>query len=116
MQGVSGNWNLDPPRFAVAHMVGALAKQTTFKSLGWWQYGAEVYRDWGLSELERELDEGGALAVSGLRVGSMYGDPAEAGSLIQLIFFYPTVQKPLQLHRCRRCFKGTSHPPMNDRI
>ena len=67
-------------------------------------------------ELERELDDGGALAVSGLRVGSMYGDPAEAGSLIQLIFFYPTVQKPLQLHRCRRCFKGTSHPPMNDRI
>jgi hypothetical protein len=78
VQGVSGNWNLDPPPFAIAHMVGALAKQTTFKSLGWWQYGAEVYRDWGLTDIERQLDAGGALAVKGLRVGSMYSDPATA--------------------------------------
>jgi hypothetical protein len=28
-------------------------------------YGAEVYREWGLTALERELDAGGALAVSG---------------------------------------------------
>jgi len=65
LEGVSGNWNLDPPRVAMAHMVGGLAKQTTFKSLGWWHYGAEVYREWGLTALERELDAGGALAVSG---------------------------------------------------
>ena len=75
--GVTGNWNADPPQIAMAHMVGALAKQTTFKSLGWWQYGAEVYRQWGLSELERELDVNGALAVKGLRVGSMYSDPTK---------------------------------------
>ena len=52
--------------------VGALAKQTTFKSLGWWQFGAEVYRGWALSDLERQLNVGGALAVKGLRVGAMY--------------------------------------------
>ena len=58
--------------------MGALSKQTTFKALGWWQYGAEVYREWGLGALERELDGGGALAVSGLTVASVRSDPATA--------------------------------------
>ena len=43
-RGVRGGWNLDPPIVAVAHAVGALAKQQTFKQLGWWQYGAEAFQ------------------------------------------------------------------------
>lgn len=84
MQGVSGNWNIDPPKFAIAHMVGALAKQTTFKSLGWWHFGSEIYRTWGLTSLERELNAGGALAVSGLRVDAMHDDPEKGAEAYAL--------------------------------
>jgi hypothetical protein len=38
-RGVRGAWVYDSPIVAVAHFVGALAKQQTFKQLGWWQYG-----------------------------------------------------------------------------
>ncbi len=75
LQGVSGHWNINPPKIAIAHMVGALAKQTTLKSLGWWHYGAETYRDLGLTSLERRLEETGLFAVSGLRTEMMFSDP-----------------------------------------
>ena len=42
-QGVEGRWNLDPCPVVVAHLVGALSKQTTLKQLGWWTYGADAY-------------------------------------------------------------------------
>lgn len=80
-QGVSGNWNLYPPRVAVAHLVGGLAKQTTFKSLGWWQYGSDAFRKRSLHRLQTELDRGGALAVAGLRAGVDVDDAMEATSL-----------------------------------
>ena len=80
-QGVSGNWNLYPPRVAVAHFVGGLAKQTTFKSLGWWQYGSDAFRERSLHGLQTELDRGGALAVAGLRAGVDSADATEATSL-----------------------------------
>ena len=72
-QGVLGRWNLDPPIVAVAHFVGALAKLQTFKQLGWWQYGAELFRPnnvLGLREIEKGLDEGGVLGVRGLKAAS----------------------------------------------
>ena len=80
-QGVSGNWNLYPPRVAVAHLVGGLAKQTTFKSLGWWQYGSDAFRKRSLHGLQTELDRGGALAVAGLRASVDSADAMEATSL-----------------------------------
>ena len=67
LQGVLGNWNLDPPPVAVAHFVGALQKQSTMKQLGWWAYGAEVYRaKRPLEALERDVFGDRALAVRGL--------------------------------------------------
>lgn len=78
-QGVNGRWNLDPCPVVVAHLVGALSKQTTMKQLGWWAYGADVYR--AAESLERSsttrLD--GVLAVRGLAaVGRREDDPAAA--------------------------------------
>lgn len=78
LQGLSGNWNLYPPRIAVAHFVGGLAKQTTFKSLGWWQYGSDVFRKRSLHGLQTELDRGGALAVHGLKAGNSLENTLEA--------------------------------------
>ena len=71
-RGVRGGWNLDPPIVAVAHAVGALAKQQTFKQLGWWQYGAEAFQR-GAGEVpafaavQSRLDRKGGLGATRLR-------------------------------------------------
>jgi hypothetical protein len=82
-RGVRGGWNLDPPIVAVAHAVGALAKQQTFKQLGWWQYGAEAFQR-GAGEVpafaavQSRLDRKGGLGATRLRAatGATTADPA----------------------------------------
>jgi hypothetical protein len=72
-RGVRGAWVYDPPIVAVAHFVGALAKQQTFKQLGWWQYGAEAFTTPGLPSLaatQSKLDRKGALGVKRLRAAT----------------------------------------------
>jgi hypothetical protein len=72
-RGVRGAWVYDPPIVAVAHFVGALAKQQTFKQLGWWQYGAEAFMPPGLSSLaatQARLDRKGALGATGMRAAT----------------------------------------------
>lgn len=81
-RGVRGGWNLDPPIVAVAHAVGALAKQQTFKQLGWWQYGAEAFQPRGevpaLAAVQSRLDQKGGLGATRLRAatGATTADPA----------------------------------------
>ena len=80
-RGVRGAWNLDPPIVAVAHAVGALAKQQTFKQLGWWQYGAEAFQPRSvatLASVQSRLDEKGGLGATRLRAATAAttADPA----------------------------------------
>jgi len=82
-RGVRGGWNLDPPVVAVAHAVGALAKQQTFKQLGWWQYGAEAFGTPrgevpALAAVQSRLDRKGGLGATRLRAatGATTADPA----------------------------------------
>ena len=82
-RGVRGGWNLDPPIVAVAHAVGALAKQQTFKQLGWWQYGAEAFLSSAgevpaLAAVQSRLDRKGGLGATRLRAatGATTADPA----------------------------------------
>ena len=78
-----GGWNLDPPIVAVAHAVGALAKQQTFKQLGWWQYGAEAFQR-GAGEVpafaavQSRLDRKGGLGATRrcAATGATTADPA----------------------------------------
>ena len=67
VQGQPGYWTAKPPRIIMGHAVGALRKTTTFKGLGWWNYGAEAYKPYGLQNVEEKLGKKGVLGFIGLK-------------------------------------------------
>ena len=67
VQGQPGYWTAKPPRIVMGHAVGALRKTTTFKGLGWWNYGAEAYKPYKLQNVEEKLGKKGVLGFIGLK-------------------------------------------------
>ena len=67
VQGQPGYWTAKPARIVMGHAVGALRKTTTFKGLGWWNYGAEAYKPYKLQNVEEKLGKKGVLGFIGLK-------------------------------------------------
>jgi len=67
VQGQPGYWTAKPARIVMGHAVGALRKTTTFKGLGWWNYGAEAYKPYKLQNVEEKLGKKGVLGFLGLK-------------------------------------------------
>lgn len=67
VQGQPGYWTAKPARIVMGHAVGALRKTTTFKGLGWWNYGAEAYKPYKLQNVEGKLGKKGVLGFIGLK-------------------------------------------------
>ena len=67
VQGQPGYWTSKPTRIVMGHAVGALRKTTTFKGLGWWNYGAEAYKPYHLQKVEEKLGSKGVLGFIGLK-------------------------------------------------
>jgi len=67
VQGQPGYWTAEPARIVMGHAVGALRKTTTFKGLGWWNYGAEAYKPYKLQNVEEKLGKKGVLGFLGLK-------------------------------------------------
>ena len=67
VQGQPGYWTAKAARIVMGHAVGALRKTTTFKGLGWWNYGAEAYKPYKLQNVEEKLGKKGVLGFIGLK-------------------------------------------------